>query len=380
MIIKNSQHKWIISLIIVLLILSFMFGTIVGILKYPPTNLLKISYKLITNKYNEYDKFYPEYLNTNVSSLISIENKNDVIKKRNRLIQYVWKDEGFPVSKLPDDIDENIKDSRYSDLDNLKSIDKIIVTMDYGLNSVVYHFHPIKENGELVIYHQGHNGDFILGKKTIQFFLNNGYSVMAFTMPLVGMNNIPTANTEFGEIKLGFHRAFWLLDSQSFSAIKFFLEPITVSLNYLERNFNYKQIAMVGISGGGWTTNLYSAVDARISRSYSVAGVSPFYIQALPPQNSFLHYEYILPELYKIANNLELYILGSYGENRKQIQILNKYDSVCCGGIGYLTYEGEIKKIMNDLEGEFEVYLDDTHREHKISDTALNVILNDLEN
>ena len=32
---------------------------------------------------------------------------------------------------------------------------------------------------------------------------------------------------------------------------------------------------MVGISGGGWTTGVYSALDPRIEKSFVVAGTAP---------------------------------------------------------------------------------------------------------
>ena len=32
---------------------------------------------------------------------------------------------------------------------------------------------------------------------------------------------------------------------------------------------------MIGISGGGWTTTVYPAIDTRISESFSVAGSLP---------------------------------------------------------------------------------------------------------
>ena len=108
--------------------------------------------------------------------------------------------------------------------------------MDYSVNSIAYHFHPINSNNKLIIYHQGHRGDFILGKNTIQFFLNKGYSVIAFTMPLIGTNNKPIVSTEkLGTFKLVSHDSLNLLESNNFSPLKFFIEPVILSLNYLDK-------------------------------------------------------------------------------------------------------------------------------------------------
>jgi hypothetical protein len=134
---------------------------------------------------------------------------------------------------------------------------------------------------------------------------------------------------------------------------------------------------MIGISGGGWATTLYSAIDTRITKSYPVAGTLPLFLRIPRDWGDWEQFE---PELYQIADYLELYILGSYGDFRKQFQILNKYDSCCFAGIKYQVYENEIKKAVSLLgKGEFDIFLDDTHKEHKISDNVLNIVIKDLE-
>ena len=86
------------------------------------------------------------------------------------------------------------------------SIDKFSTNMEYEINSIAYLFKPINDNGELVIYHQGHSGGFIEGIDTIQFFLEKNYSVVSFSMPLFGMNSQPIIDSsEFGKIKLQSH-------------------------------------------------------------------------------------------------------------------------------------------------------------------------------
>src|SRR5438445_13772028 len=104
---------------------------------------------------------------------------------------------------------------------------------------------------------------------------------------------------------------------------------------------------MSGISGGGWTTHLYAALDPRIKESFPVAGSLPSYLRT-GACGSFETGDYeqnpavssIVSHFYNnIASYLDLYILASYGEGRKQIQILNQYDACCFAGIRYLTYE-----------------------------------------
>ena len=402
----RRKHLIFVVIIISLLILSFIYGVMVGEYHYPPYNVSKtISDKLLgveekrqkaeeekrqkaeeekrkkaeeekRKKAEEfiYYKIDPEYWKTDVNSLISIKSESDILEKRSRLIRYIWGDKDFPVSKMPSNIEKNIKRPRYSDLSNLKTIDKIVVAMDYGLNSIIYHFHPVQSNNQLIVYHQGDRGEFIVGKSTIQFFLDKGYSVLAFSMPLLGMNNRPTVDLErFGRLKLENHDHLKFLDHP----IKFFVEPIAVALNYATQEFRHNSIHMVGKSGGGWTATLYAAIDPRISKSYPVAGTYPIYLRLT---RDWGDYEQTLPELYQIANYLELYILGSYGDGRKQLQVINQYDPCCFAGVKYQIYEKEVASLVSHLgKGEFEVYLDDTHKEHKISEHALRIIIKDIE-
>ncbi|MDP6648319.1 MAG: hypothetical protein QGH34_02920 [Candidatus Woesearchaeota archaeon] len=377
---KKNYKAYSIALIIVLLAAIFFYGFLAGAYRYWPYSLLQSNYKkLISDEYNLiYEEIDPLYEKTDVSSLINIKNENDVLEKRKKLIRYIWKGKGFPFTKFPENIETGIKDSRYSDLSNLKSIDKLTVNMEHGINSIAYHFYSEKSNNNLVIYHQGHLGDFILGKRTIQFFLDEGYDVIALSMPLLGMNNKPIIDLEsFGVIKLTSHNHLKFLESNRFSSIKIFLDPVAASVNYAEKNFNFDSVHMVGISGGAWTTTLYSAIDTRVSKSYPVSGTVPIYLRSIRDLGD---YEQTLPELYKIASYPELYILSGFGNDRGQVQIVNKYDDCCFAGINYRTYEDEVIAVFAELEkGNFEVYLDESHAEHKISENALSAIKEDID-
>jgi len=370
-------------IIVFIIIPIFVLGYSIGSGTIPFDDTLKLYYsKTITpNYYEENSDEIPSILHqTDVQSLIHVNNEIDVIKMREDIINYVWKEDGFSKNKIPSKIEYDIQDDRYKDLINLQKIDKITITMEYGIESYVYLFLAEQKNNDFVLYHQGHDGDFINGKKTIGFFLEKGYSVAALSMPLSGMNNQPTVNiANIGEIKLSAHEQFWFIDSDNFSSLKFFLEPVMIATNYIESNYSSNSIFMVGISGGGWTTTVYSAIDDRIDKSFPVGAMLPLFISLNAPVMP--HYEGIIPELYEIASYLDLYILGSFGEDREQIKIINKFDSCCHGGISYQVFEEEMAQTMTKLNnGNFTIFLDDTHNRHKISDAALQVILENINN
>jgi len=293
--------------------------------------------------------------------------KDNIASKRKELIEYIWKGKGLP-KRIPNTIEEDIIDLRYETLNNLEKIDRLVIEMDYGVNSISYLLHPVNPNNKLIVYHGGHSGDPINRNKTMQSFLDEGYTLLTFTMPLFGMNSQPVIKNlgKFTE-----HESFPLLDTEEFTSIKFFLEPIYVSLNYINENYDFCEIYMTGLSGGGWTTTIYSAIDTRIDKSYPIAGSLPL-IYPVAGRD----YEQLVSIYFDIADYLDLYIMASH--KRKQIQILNSQDSCCFRGILYemLPYENKINEILSG-EGEFKVHIEPNDK-HSITDNVVNLILEDM--
>lgn len=360
-------------------VLWFAVGTVVGVLIALQGDLLLL--------------FHPKssvsakiFLETNPSEIISINNEFDANARRKELINFIWGVDGFPTT-LPNRIEENFADDRYSSLTNLKQINRLTILMEWGFSFTVYHFIPKEGHNKLLIYQGGHDGDFVNGIALIHFFLEKGFSVIALSMPLEPPNNLPIVNlNRIGKIQLTFHDQLKLLEMKSGDPVQLFLTPIAISLNYAQKH-GYDSIYMTGVSGGGWATTLYPAVDSRITRSYPVAGSLPLHLRADRDRSNTAHrsadwgdYEQTIPQLHSIANYLELYILSSYGPGRKQLQILNKYDPCCLAGESYKTYEGVIQERLRALgSGSFAVYLDTSNRHHNISDKALSVILDDTK-
>ena len=369
------MKKPLLSLLIISFAIIFFLGVYVGLYKIFPYEVLDSSKDILfEQKTIENNKFVNQ---ANVYSLIKIDSKLDIDQKRDFLIEYFWDVGSFQrvkdKSQLPE-VEIKISDSNYKDFQNLKRIDRLTVEMEYGINSVSYLFIPEQSNEKLILYHQGHGGDFLLGKDTIQFFLDRNFTVLAMAMPLLGMNNQPVIEIDgLGEMKLISHKKLRLLEANNFNPMKLFLEPVQTNLNFLDKEYNFKRYSMIGLSGGGWTTVVYSAIDERISDSFSVGGSIPFYLRV--DSRDMGDYEQTNIELYKNVNYLELYVLGAYGDGRQHIQIFNKNDPCCFSGNGYETYEFVIKDKISQLgKGTFQILIDDTHNGHKISDHTLKLV------
>jgi len=364
---------------------GFVYGAMVGRFQLPPYKTIERLHERFLKSEEQKERerraearFWevpPDYTLNDIPALISIRSAADAAAKRQRLVELIWQGRGYPREKLPASVETGVRDDNFAAMPNLKSIDKLVVEMDYGLNSVAYHFHPAEANNKLMIYHAGHAEDFVKVKHIIAFFVGRGFAVLAFAMPLNGMNSRPIIEVAgLGRMRLQSHTQFLYLDAP----LRFFVEPVTVGLNYVEQDFRYGTVGMAGLSGGGWTTTLCAALDERIGRSYPVAGTAP---EVTRGRWDWGDYEQHASELYRAVNTLELYVLGAFGRGRRQMQVLNQFDTCCFYGLRHTIYEPHVRARLAELGGgSFSVLLDTTHRQHRLSDFALTEIARDLEN
>ena len=276
-----------------------------------------------------------------------------------------------------------------SGLRNLARVDRLAISMPLGFTSIAYHVIPRRTNGRLLVYHSGHRETPAGDKRTIAHFLERGYALLVFAMPFNGSNTNPeSVETPCGRVRLEgrpattYHDALGCLPMP----LRYFVEPVAVGLNYAAR-LGYRLIAMIGLSGGGWTTVLYAALDPRVQRSYPVASSLPHYVTArscaarasVDVPRCFGDFEQRIPGLYMIATHLELYALGASGVGRKQLATYNVYDRCCFSGTSYREWMPRVRSAVRRLgEGEYDAVGDTTHRDHLISPFALGVIEHDL--
>lgn len=323
-----------------------------------------------------------------VTDDITIATPADAERRRQRLRRYV-----FGPGSLPDGlpaVERGIADSEFAGATNLARIDKLTIALPLGFTSVAYHLIPRRANRKLLIYHNGHHQDLSHDKATVAYFVARGYALLVFSMPFSGFNTNPEAvDTRCGRVELAdagpatSHDALACLRRP----IRYFVEPVAVGLNYTSW-LGYEDTAMMGLSGGGWTTVLYAALDPRVRRSYPVAGSVPFHITARTcpgdtpetvPQ-CFGDIEQRLPGLYRIANYLELYTLGGWGSGRKQLAINNVYDPCCFAGLGHAEWRPEVQAALRRLgSGAYDARGDTTHHEHLISPFTWRIVESDLE-
>jgi hypothetical protein len=303
-------------------------------------------------------------------------------QKREAIIRYIWGEAGFP-SAMPAAIEKNAS-SPVKDLKNAASVETFTIRMEADQENTTHHFLPKRSNGRLIVLQHGHACTFDDAQdprgagmaKAIDTLLGEGYAVLAAYMPHMRPDDCRTVP----------HAQMFDLAVKSGSPLKFFLEPVAISLNALKGR--YKEVNMAGLSGGGWTTTLYAAIDPSIRCSFPIAGSIPLYLRT---GGSVGDKEQFLEEFYSIANYPDLYLLGAYGRGRKQIQILNRRDDCCFGeaqhkmtpaGLSYESalriYEKQVQEALGTL-GRFRLDIDDSAPRHMISAEAVRIMLRELE-
>lgn len=279
----------------------------------------------------------------------------------------------------------------WAGLANLASIQEWRVVVSKGFVSRLYKFTPATyrqpANGKAgFIVAAGHGDIGTLHPYTdlIKWLVTSGFEVWTVDMPINGLNAPPNvanfpivADPTFGSLKIDTHEKMAVLDSPTFNPIKIFLEPPLSIVNDMTAR-GITNIAMAGLSGGGWTTVLSSALDKRIKVSYSIAGTMPFYARSwTPPHNSLGDYEQMRVAEMGV-DYLDLYVLASTPTGRRHYGIHIVNDNCCFGGYVAQHYEQAVKNVVTTIGGYYDVVFDATATTHTISPWTANAIEQDV--
>jgi Ricin-type beta-trefoil lectin domain len=329
-----------------------------------------------------------------VDPVIDIHSTADVNAKRAALVQYIWGTSWSNVlskqpiahdhyTPVPDDALPPV-----SSFSNLDRIEQIVTTMCVpALNgnqqlchtSASYLFHPRTPNGRVIIVHHGHgcvldgsDGNPYNLDKTIQALVSASYAVIALRMPLYQSRSQCYHDQTSQSHDEMFSNAQRLRIG---TPLQFFLEPVARALNYIQAKYSstYHDYNMIGLSGGGWTTTVYAAIDPRIVLSFPVAGSLP-----LDLSDSTRDSEQRDTGFYNIAGYRDLYLLGSFGSHRRQTQILNVRDNCCFkpNPGDAAAYTCQVQTALSELgSGAFLFDYDETSVSHQISLEALSGVI-----
>lgn len=170
---------------------------------------------------------------------------------------------------------------------NLLRIDKLTFQVDTDITVYAYHYVNRINTEYLAICHEGHSYfDLPNHAYHIQRLLNLGWNVVLVQMPQIfTVPSPPAAPQPAGMVDhgtFGFSR-----EATDPGYLRTFLAPARNAKEYLKSTYGYSQFAMMGISGGGWSTTWLGALDTEIKASICVAGSAPFADPALWPNPGY---------------------------------------------------------------------------------------------
>lgn len=347
--------------------------------------------------------------NFDPSGMIRFETTSQAERRRASLNKYIWP-QGLPTTRPKVRRLMNAEELKGISPDLIDHVDRFDIAVgEFDFSVTAFRILPKKTRQPAIrfIVHHGHVPDgpehyLDAGvKETMEYLLDHGCEVVAMQMPLVGWNQdsdgVYPDKTPFELRTRGTsgHREIFdqlepHLEGQTF---RLFLEPIVQVVNELTTSgMAEDQLHMIGLSGGGWATHMAAAIDARIQCSIPVAGAMPLYARAFSPGSmgdTEQHHTPLYREVDRngdgvpetaagVASWLEIFALGAIGgpQPRKQIQVLNLYDSCCFSGEIYRTYDQFLTEKVEALDaGSWSIFIDRSHREHLISKKTLETIV-----
>ncbi len=322
----------------------------------------------------KYEEVHPRFLATDPASLIRVRDSAAAQDARTRLTAAIWGDTGRPLDLLPEAASAIEPDARQAALEGIATIERLTLPLPAGFTGRIDRLRPAQASGRVVLFQNGHGGtgSYLDHGRHIGRLLSAGYTVLALNLPSgQPVTDIPG----IGPYKLHPWRALDLVDHP----LRLHFTPVVAAVNAALHG-GAETVDMIGFSAGGWITMVAAAVDPRIRRSYPVAGGYPLYLRSGEERNQSPRPQYYRP-LITAANYLEMFVLAAEGTNRRQLQVFNRYDRCCYNNVKGRVYEAAVREAAGALGSPpdaFAVLIDETHPRHKISDWAMDRILEDL--
>ena len=292
---------------------------------------------------------------TDYASLIDLPDRATIDQRRRAMADYLFRGEAAGLQRRPDSVERNVSFAPLADL-KLAGIDLLTVNMPWGVDSKIYLLRAVKPQSCLMIYQEGHRVSFLERKRFLRRMVDQGCDVLALSMPLTGgMNSRPLIDhPRVGRVQLNDPDDLQLLNSTRHSSLAYFITPLVAALNHALDQHTYEKIGATGFSGGGWTVQIFAALDPRVQSTYSVAGSVPAAVHAAMP--SWGSPEQRHGAFYDIVNYPELYVMDADRPGRTHVQVYNETDPCCFSGHNWLAWKDAIGNKVRELGGHYRLF------------------------
>lgn len=322
--------------------------------------------------------FHPKIQAINPADQVWVSTPADVAQARDIAHTAVWGSPGLPtVGYTPQQVD--VQHAYFSVQPNMERLDSYRVSLPYGATTDIWLFTPTNKStpkGGLVI-HGGHTQNVCMEQDhTIARWVAAGFYVVGISMPIsAGSPGPMVLDTPKGYINFTDHAQFAILWARDFNPLRFFLDPVVAGVDLL-KSLGCEKVGMAGLSGGGWTTVVSSALDGRIEVNYPVAGSWPLYARSWGPMPSWGDWEQWLPGFAPDLSYLDLYVMGA--SNGKQVAFYIEHDDCCFAGFSPDHWRYEVAARAATAGGIYGVAYDTVATHHAITPWIEDVIYNDF--
>ncbi|CDP50716.1 hypothetical protein [Devosia sp. DBB001] len=332
--------------------------------------------------------FHPNIEAVNPADVISITDATEAEAVRSDLRAQIFGSESLNTSLIPI-VESDYMDAVWATKQNLAGMKVLRIPMSLGVNSKAWRFTPITYRnanggkcGFIVVAGHGQVSVFPPYMALIEKLLYAGCEVTAIDMPFSGQNPAATVDTGRGRVLIQHHGNIQAAQTKDFHPLRWFVEaPLAIVNDYTSRGIT--NIGITGLSGGGWTADVYAALDERVTVSYSIAGSMPMYMRSwiVPnPPASLGDWEQMAIRPLGVGY-LDLYVLGSIGLGRRHVNIYIVNDDCCFGGYNANHFAPAVSAAVESIElGSYGVVFDTTVSTHTISPWAASWIVTDMAN
>jgi hypothetical protein len=304
---------------------------------------------------------------------------------RRELVRYIWKGED-PYKLSPTTV---VDGERTGNIDRVVSDARARKTISIDHRGGVSGFVEYAQNPSgkcLAIWAQGHenappNPSILPG--AVSYLKKRwaaGCDIIVAPMPFrtEGFALVQSRKEGVVYVPQPVHEAAALIDSPEFSGFRLFFDPLFAALNWLEEaGRRYHRITMAGVSGGGWMSVVYPAIDTRVQEAISVAGSFPMFLRYYPTNGRMRDlgdWEQNFAPFYQIASYYELYLLSALGD-RAQTLIYNAFDPCCYSGTRAKLFLPQLERKAREIQVDLRSMIDITSDQHDMSESAISQVL-----
>ncbi len=363
---RRRQRFWLLALIPIAASIVGFGGDFL-LHDYDPTRVIYKRLKA-ADRYL-YEEIHPRFLKIDPADNMHVRSVTDAVRIREALADTIWGEHQPADETRFLRIGEMLGPKKGA----ARLVERLRISMDYDTHSTAWLYHSTNPNGRLIIYHHGFGSPLADNQWFIDRLLEEGYAVIAINLMGNGGNSAWASLPGGGSAHI--HADLDKIDRP----LRLHLDPAVAAIDLATGALGYGSVDMIGFSAGAFVTTVAAAVDPRIRRSYPIAGVYPIYLRE--GQDIFEKGIAYYPPMLAAASYVDMFALGTQGSTpRRQVQIFNRFDRCCFRNTKGQLYEQTVRDAARKLgDGVFEVVIDETHADHKISRFALDLIVKDLK-